>query len=41
MGVDTGVDLAALTDTVPWIEDQLGKRVPGLLAKAGLFPTAG
>jgi hydroxymethylglutaryl-CoA lyase len=38
MGVDTGLDLAALVSTVPWIEDTLGKRVPGLLAKAGLFP---
>jgi hydroxymethylglutaryl-CoA lyase len=38
MGVDTGLDLAALTDVVPWIEDRLGKRVPGLLAKAGPFP---
>jgi hydroxymethylglutaryl-CoA lyase len=40
MGVTTGLDLAALTAIVPWIEDQLGKRVPGLLAKAGLFPRA-
>jgi hydroxymethylglutaryl-CoA lyase len=38
-GVDTGLDLAALADVVPWIEDRLGKRVPGLLAKAGPFPT--
>jgi hydroxymethylglutaryl-CoA lyase len=38
MGVDTGLDLAKLIETVPWIEAQLGSRVPGLLAKAGLFP---
>lgn len=38
MGVETGVDLAALAGNVPWIEDQLGKSVPGLLSKAGLFP---
>lgn len=38
MGIDTGLDLAALIDIVPWIEERLGKRVPGLLAKAGLFP---
>jgi hydroxymethylglutaryl-CoA lyase len=38
MGYDTGLDLAALTATVPWIEEQLGKPVPGLLSKAGLFP---
>jgi hydroxymethylglutaryl-CoA lyase len=40
MGVDTGLDLARLTAIVPWIEEQLGKRVPGLLSKAGLFPAA-
>jgi hydroxymethylglutaryl-CoA lyase len=39
MGIDTGLDLAALIDIVPWIEQRLGKRVPGLLAKAGLFPS--
>jgi hydroxymethylglutaryl-CoA lyase len=38
MGIDTGLDLAALTEVVPWIEERLGKRVPGLLAKAGPFP---
>lgn len=37
-GIDTGLDLAALVDVVPWIEDRLGKRVPGLLSKAGPFP---
>lgn len=40
MGIDTGLDLQRLTDVVPWIESKLGKRVPGLLAKAGIFPTA-
>jgi hydroxymethylglutaryl-CoA lyase len=38
MGVDTGLDLARLSAVVPWIEEQLGKSVPGLLAKAGPFP---
>ncbi len=38
MGVDTGLDLDALAAIVPWIEGKLGKRVPGLLAKAGPFP---
>ena len=38
MGVDTGLDLERLAAIVPWIEDKLGKRVPGLLSKAGLFP---
>lgn len=40
MGVGTGLDLDRLTASVPWIEDQLGKSVPGLLAKAGRFPTS-
>jgi hydroxymethylglutaryl-CoA lyase len=38
MGVATGLDLDALIDAVPWIEAQLGTRVPGMLAKAGRFP---
>jgi hydroxymethylglutaryl-CoA lyase len=38
MGVATGLDLAKLIATVPWIEDQLGAKTPGHLAKAGLFP---
>lgn len=40
MGVKTGLDLARLADVVPWIEARLGKTVPGLLSKAGLFPAA-
>jgi hydroxymethylglutaryl-CoA lyase len=38
MGVDTGIDLPALAAVVPWLEERLGKRVPGLLSKAGPFP---
>jgi hydroxymethylglutaryl-CoA lyase len=38
MGIDTGLDLTALAEVVPWIEERLGKRVPGLLSKAGPFP---
>jgi hydroxymethylglutaryl-CoA lyase len=37
-GVASGFHLGDLVEIVPWIEDQLGKRVPGLLSKAGLFP---
>ncbi len=37
-GVSTGLDLDALAAVVPWLEEQLGKRVPGLFAKAGPFP---
>ncbi|CAN5245446.1 hydroxymethylglutaryl-CoA lyase [soil metagenome] len=38
MGLQTGIDLPGLADSVPWLEAKLGKRVPGLVAKAGLFP---
>ena len=38
MGVNTGLDLESLAAIVPWIEGELGKRVPGLLSKAGPFP---
>jgi hydroxymethylglutaryl-CoA lyase len=38
MGIATGLDLGRLIDAVPWIEDRLGKAVPGLLARAGAFP---
>jgi hydroxymethylglutaryl-CoA lyase len=38
MGITTGLDLDRLIDAVPWIEERLGKTVPGLLARAGTFP---
>jgi hydroxymethylglutaryl-CoA lyase len=38
MGVATGLDLPALLPSVPWLAERLGKPVPGLLSKAGLFP---
>lgn len=38
MGCSTGLDLEALAAIPPWIEGWLGKPVPGLLAKAGVFP---
>jgi hydroxymethylglutaryl-CoA lyase len=38
MGVDTGVDLEALIATGRWLQDRLGRNVPGLLVKAGSFP---
>jgi len=40
MGYDTGLDLGALIDSVPWLESLLDHPAPGLLAKAGLFPPA-
>jgi hydroxymethylglutaryl-CoA lyase len=38
MGVQTGVDLEGLIATGRWLQDQLGRSVPGLLVKAGSFP---
>lgn len=40
MGVDTGLDLATTTATTTWLEERLGKRLPGALLRAGGFPTA-
>jgi hydroxymethylglutaryl-CoA lyase len=38
MGVRTGVDLDALIATGRWLQEQLGRPVPGALVKAGSFP---
>jgi Isopropylmalate/homocitrate/citramalate synthases len=38
MGVRTGVDLEALIATGRWLQEQLGRPVPGALVKAGPFP---
>ena len=38
MGVSTGLDLATTTDTTAWLEERLGKRLPGALLRAGGFP---
>ena len=40
MGVTTGLDLGAVTETVGWLEERLGKQLPGALARAGGFPAA-
>jgi hypothetical protein len=34
----TGVTLERLIDTGKWLQEQLGRPVPGLLVKAGPFP---
>lgn len=39
MGVTTGLDARAVTETVSWLEERLGKRLPGALLRAGPFPT--
>jgi len=38
MGVDTGIDLDALIECSRWLGQQLGKELPGMVARAGDFP---
>ena len=38
MGIETGIDLEALIECSRWLGAQLGKELPGLLARAGEFP---
>lgn len=39
MGIDTGLDLSAVTEAVAWLEARLGKQLPGALLRAGPFPS--
>jgi (R)-citramalyl-CoA lyase len=42
MGVETGIDLAALLDASNWLSEQMGKGLPALVGKAGpVFVQAG
>ena len=38
MGIATGFDLDRLIDIVPWLEGEVGRPAPGLVARAGPFP---
>lgn len=38
-GIPTGLDLEQLQQTAIWVGEQLGKQVPGLLSRAGAFPS--
>lgn len=38
MGITTGLDLASVTATTAWLEQRLGKQLPGALLRAGAFP---
>lgn len=38
MGLDTGLNLETLMGTSRWLEGPLGKSLPALLGRAGLFP---
>ena len=37
-GVETGVDLDALIAVAEWLEDLLGRSLPGRVYRAGRFP---
>lgn len=39
MGIETGLDLSVLSATAMWLGEQLGKVVPGLVSRAGAFPS--
>jgi len=38
MGIDTGVDLATLIDTARWVEELVGRRLPGRVKDVGALP---
>jgi len=38
LGIETGIDLKALIETSHWLAAQLGKELPGMVARAGDFP---
>ena len=38
MGIASGLDLASTTATAAWLEERLGKPLPGALLRAGNFP---
>ena len=37
-GVETGVDLRQVVKTTDWLEEQLGRAVPAMVPKSGIFP---
>ncbi len=37
-GIETGVDLRKVVETTEWLEEQLGRAVPAMVPKAGIFP---
>ncbi|GAC1511173.1 MAG: hydroxymethylglutaryl-CoA lyase [Candidatus Dormibacteraceae bacterium] len=39
LGVDTGIDLDVLIEISQWLGGQLGKELPGMVARAGDFPS--
>ena len=39
-GIDTGLSLEKIIATSEWLEQELGRHVPAMLPKAGIFPSA-
>ncbi|MGH7920679.1 MAG: hydroxymethylglutaryl-CoA lyase, partial [Candidatus Dormibacteraceae bacterium] len=37
LGVETGISIDAMIDTAHWLEEQLGRQLPSMLARAGDF----
>ncbi len=40
MGIETGMSLERVIETAGWLENQLGRPVPGMVSKAGDFPAS-
>ena len=38
MGIETGVALGPLIETSRWVQERIGRPIPGMLMKAGAFP---
>lgn len=38
MGIETGLSMTRMLETGAWLEQQIGRPVPGMLLKAGVFP---
>ena len=38
MGVETGASIDDLIETGKWLQDQIGRPIPGMLMKSGVFP---
>ncbi|HSW13477.1 MAG TPA: hydroxymethylglutaryl-CoA lyase [Solimonas sp.] len=41
MGVDSGVGLAKLNEVARWMGERLGRALPGMVSRAGVFPPGG
>ncbi len=40
-GIQTGISLKKIIATSKWLEQELGRGVPAMLPKAGIFPAVG